>query len=112
MRTTGLIRLTHDPELRSAVVDGEDRSVCTMRCAIRLPRGKDAGFVDVVAWGRLAEVCGQHLSLGSAAFVDGHLRQEEWTDGEGHRQQRHRIVADDVQFLGSGRRPDEPEIEF
>lgn len=112
MRTTGLIRLTHDPELRTAQVAGEDRAVCTMRAAIRMPRGRDAGFVDIVAWGRLGELCAQYLTSGSAAYVDGHLRQDEWTDGEGERQQRHRVVADDVQFVGGDRRPAEPEIEF
>jgi single-stranded DNA-binding protein len=74
-----------------------------MRCAIRRSRGRDAGFVDVVAWGPLGQRCADHLTKGSARHVDGHLQQEEWTDGDGRRHERHRIVADDVQFLG---RPD------
>ncbi len=100
MRINGLIRLTHDPELREVEIDGKKRAVCTMRCAIRGRFGSDDGFVDVTAWRSLGERCAAHLTTGSAAFVDGHLRQEEWTTDDGERRQRHSIVADDVQFLG------------
>ncbi len=108
MRTTGLVRPTHEPELRDVTINGEPRSVCTMRCAIRRGRGRDAGFIDVVAWGPLGRRCAEYLAAGSAAHVDGHLHQEEWTDADGRRHQRHRVVADDIQFLGRPDRTDGP----
>lgn len=107
MRTTGIIRLTQDPELRDADVGEEKRVVCTMRCAMRGSRGRDAGFVDVVAWGPLGERCAKYLVTGSAALVDGHLRHDEWTNVDGDRRQRHSIVAEDVQFLSKPAQSDE-----
>jgi single-strand DNA-binding protein len=110
MRATGLVRLTRDPDLRDVEVDGERGSVCTMRCAIRSRRGRNAGFIDVVAWGVLGQRCAEYLMTGSLAFVDGQLKHQEWTADDGAERDRHSIVADDVQFLGRPAAPVGPVI--
>ncbi len=55
----------------------------------------------IVAFGRLAETCGQYLSKGRRVYVEGRLttRQYEAKDGSGKRY-RTEIIARQIQFLG------------
>jgi single-strand DNA-binding protein len=39
----------------------------------------------VVIWGKMAELCGQYLSKGRQAFVEGRLQTREWNDKEGNK---------------------------
>lgn len=62
--------------------------------------------MDVVAFGATAELCASRLDKGSGVFVEGRLRQEEWTDRQGQKRKAVRIVADNVQFIDPARRGD------
>lgn len=55
----------------------------------------------IVAWGKLGELCGQYLSKGRQAFVEGKLQTREWTDKDGGKRYTTEIVAQAIQFLGS-----------
>jgi single-strand DNA-binding protein len=54
----------------------------------------------IVAWGKLGELCGQYLSKGREAYIEGKLQTREWTDKEGGKRYTTEIVAQTVQFLG------------
>jgi single-strand DNA-binding protein len=54
----------------------------------------------IVVWGKLGELCGQYLSKGRQAFVEGRLQTREWTDKEGGKRYTTEIVAQTIQFLG------------
>jgi len=76
-------------------------------------RQKRTEWHNIVAWGKLAELCGQYLKKGRQIYVEGRIstRQYEAKDGSGKRS-RTEIVAQVIQFLG-GRAgaegaPDEP----
>ncbi len=56
----------------------------------------------IVVWGKLAELCGEYLKKGRQAFIEGRLQTREWTDKEGKKNYTTEIVANNVQFLGSG----------
>ncbi len=93
--------LTHDPELR---VSGSGNPVCNMRLAIngrRAKKGEQAEvlYMDIVAFGKTAEACKEHLAKGSRAIVQGRLRERRWEKDD---QPRSKIeaIADRVQFLG------------
>ena len=99
-------RLTQDVELRER---GETK-VAQLRLAV--PRGRDkngedrgADFVDVVCFGRQAEVCADYLAKGRRIAVEGRLHHDEW-DGENGRRQKLEVIAQSVEFLDSaqGRR--------
>ena len=54
-----------------------------------------------MAFGKLAEICAQHLRKGREVYVEGRLRLREYEakkDGGGKRQ-RTEIIAERVQFL-------------
>lgn len=55
-------------------------------------------FVDIVAFGKLAENCAAHLSKGSGAMVEGRLQQQRWENESGEKRSKHCIVADSVIF--------------
>ncbi len=60
----------------------------------------------IVVWGKLADICGQHLSKGRQVYVEGRLTTRQWEDKSGQKRYTTEIVANTVQFLGSpGERP-------
>ena len=61
---------------------------------------EESTFVDCEAWGRTAELIGQYLAKGSAAYVEGRLKLDNWQDKEGKNRQRLKVVVDNVQFIG------------
>lgn len=99
MNTVSIIgRLTKNPELRFT-------SKGTAVANFRLARNERVGekeqplFVDVTAWGKLAETINAHKKQGDQVAVSGRLEYSEFTDSEGRRQSRLRIVAHSVEFL-------------
>ncbi len=55
----------------------------------------------IVVWGKLGELCGQYLSKGRQAFIEGRLQTREWTDKEGGKRYTTEVIAQNIQFLGS-----------
>lgn len=57
---------------------------------------------NIVAFGKLAEICPQYLKKGRQVFVEGRMRTREFeAKNNGGPRQRTEIVAQRVQFLGS-----------
>lgn len=56
----------------------------------------------VVAWAKLAEICGQYLSKGKQVYVEGSLRTSSWDDADGNKRYMTEINARDIQFLSGG----------
>lgn len=54
----------------------------------------------IVAWGKLAELCGEYLSKGRQVYLEGRLQTRQWDDRDGNKRYTTEIVARDVQFLG------------
>jgi|UniRef100_A0A7C3WSL2 single-strand DNA-binding protein len=58
----------------------------------------------IVAWGKLAEICGQYLSKGKLVYIEGRIRSDSW-EQEGVKRYSYEIVADTMKML-SGRGPE------
>lgn len=56
----------------------------------------------VIVWGKLAEICGQHLAKGRQVYVEGRLQTRQWEDKQGQKRYTTEINANTVQFLGAG----------
>jgi len=97
--------LTRDPELRYTP---QGTAVVTLRIAANTRfRAKDSGemkketcFINVVAWGNLAEICNQYLQKGRPVFIEGRLQSRNWQDQAGKNRSTIEIRAERVQFLG------------
>lgn len=95
--------LTRDPEVRTTT---SGQSVANFSVATS-SSWKDAQgqkqerteFHNVVAWGKLGEICGQYLSKGRKAYVEGRLQTRDWETPEGQKRQRTEIIADEVILL-------------
>ena len=105
-RATVIGNLGADPELPS---------LPSGQAVVNFTVATDEAFVDkqgqrqehtewhnVVAFGKLAETCGQYLKRGRQVYVEGRLRTREFeAKNNGGKRQRAEIVASRVQFLGA-----------
>lgn len=99
-------RLTRDPQTKFLA---GDKAVCEFGIAVnRKFKGNDgqmreeATFIEIVAWGKTAELCGQYLTKGSGAIVEGRITQETWDDKkDGSKRSKTKVTADRVHFTGS-----------
>ncbi len=53
----------------------------------------------IVAFGRLAEICGEYLNKGSMVYIEGRLQTREWEDRDGNRRWTTEIVMTNMQML-------------
>lgn len=53
----------------------------------------------VVAFARLAEVCGEYLSKGSKVYVEGRIQTRSWNDKDGNKRYTTEIVAKEMKML-------------
>lgn len=54
----------------------------------------------IVAWGRLAEICGEYLTKGKPVYIEGSIRTRSWEDKTGNTRWTTEIVARNMQMLG------------
>ena len=63
---------------------------------------KEVCFVDVVAFGKTAEVIAQYFAKGKPIFLEGRLRQESWEDKQsGAKRSKLGLVVESFQFVES-----------
>lgn len=56
-------------------------------------------FHNVVAWRRLAEICGQYLHKGSKVFIEGRLQTRDWVGQDNVKRYRTEIIAENMIML-------------
>ena len=102
-------RLTKDPELRATT---SGISVCTFTLAVdrRVKQGeeKKADFLPVVAWRGQADNCAKYLHKGSMAGVSGSIQTKTYEKNDGSKMYITEIMAEEVQFLSSPQKEEEP----
>lgn len=98
--------LTRDPELRYTP---NGSAVCTFGMAInrKYKSGDelkdDTCFVDITVWNKQGEACSKYLSKGSPVLIDGRLNFRTWETDDGQKRSKLDVVANDVQFLPTGK---------
>jgi len=58
---------------------------------------------DVVAWERLAQICGEYLHKGKMVYVEGSLQTRSWEDQNGQKRYKTEIKANNVVMLSPPR---------
>lgn len=98
--------LTRDPELKYT-----PQGTAVTRFSIAVNRQYKAGdgemkkevnFFNIVVWGKSAENCGKFLAKGRPVLVEGRLQNRSYETQDKQKRTVTEIVADNVQFLGSG----------
>lgn len=100
-------RLTRDPEVRYTA--GTQMAVCTFTVAIDRPvragAEKQTDFPRVTVFGKQAENCERFLAKGRLVGVQGRLQTGSYTNKDGATVYTTDVVADRVEFLEWGDRP-------
>ncbi|MBI5414130.1 single-stranded DNA-binding protein [Candidatus Peregrinibacteria bacterium] len=95
--------VTRDPEMRQT---SSGQTIATFGVATnREWAGSDgqkkslAEYHNVVAWGRLAELCIQYLKKGKLVYLEGYLKTRSWDHESGVKVFRTEIVISDMIML-------------
>ena len=98
--------LTRDPEVRYTT-----SGIPVARFALAVNRFRRSGgegestqevdFINIVAWRRLAEICGEYLKKGRPVAIEGRLQIRSYTGRDGQKRTAAEVVADNMQMLGS-----------
>ena len=112
--------LTRDPNLRYTP---NNTPVCSFGLATNRDWVTEGGekqdrveFHNVVAWSKLAEICGQLLHKGDKVYVDGRLQTRDWKGDDGQTRRTTEVVIENMILLrssqGGGSRNSEMSDEY
>jgi len=100
--------LTRDPELKYTP---NGTAVCTFGVATNRSWTttdgqikEDTQFHRVVAWQKLAELCGKLLTKGKKIYMEGRITYRSFTGKDGQQRSITEIVLDDFIMFDSGKR--------
>jgi single-strand DNA-binding protein len=105
-------RLGKDPEIRSTP-GGQTVAKFTMATDEKFTdksgeKQERTEWHNIVAWARLAEICGQYLRKGSLVYIEGSIRTDSWEDKEsGQKRYRTEIIAREMKMLDRKRDSEE-----
>lgn len=95
--------LTRDPEIKT-IPSGQ--TVASFSIATNYIWNDQQGqkqekveFHNIIAWRKLAEICGQYLKKGSKIYIEGRLQTRDWTGQDGIKRYRTEIVAENMIML-------------
>jgi single-strand DNA-binding protein len=102
----GIGNLGRDPEMRFMP---NGNAVCNFSIAISEKyKDKTSGdwkevteWVNVVMFGKLAEIAGEYLKKGSKVYVEGKLKTEKYTDKNGVDKFSTKVVAEKMDMLST-----------
>ena len=94
-------RLTRDPEVRYTQTG---KVVCQFTLAVDRPFAnqegqREADFIAIVVWGKIAELCGNSLTKGQRALVDGRLQIRSYDAKDGTKRWVTEVIANSVEFI-------------
>ncbi|MDB5239201.1 MAG: hypothetical protein JWO00_536 [Candidatus Parcubacteria bacterium] len=98
--------LTRDPELKA--LPSGSKVVSFSLATNRTFKDKDGNrkesveYHNIVAFAKLAELCGQYLKKGAQAYVEGRMQTRSWDAADGSKKYRTEVIADTVQFGAKG----------
>lgn len=99
-------RVVAQPEMRYTT---SGKAVANFRLAVdRRGKNDEADFIPIVAWERLAEICGEFLAKGKLVAIEGRLQTRTYETKDGQKRSAFDVVADGMQML-SGRNEGEAQ---
>lgn len=112
-------RLTRDPEQRTMP---SGRPVSNFGIATNRiwtdqeskEKQEHTEFHNIVAFGKLADICNQYLTKGQLILIEGRIQTRSWQDQDGNKKNRTEIIAENMQMGpkagGGGKETGTPEI--
>ncbi len=103
--------LTRDPEMK---VTSSNRKFTNMAIAINDfwkdkdgKTSKKTTYINIIAWGGMAENCAKYLKKGRAIMVEGRIESDKYEDRQGKTQYITRINSNNIVFLENSSRKKE-----
>jgi len=91
-------RLGKDPETRY-MPNGDAVVSFSIAVGWKTKDKEGAEWVNITAFGKLAEICNKYLMKGSQVFIQGRMKTDEY-EKDGIKRYSTKIVADRMQMLG------------
>ena len=95
--------LTRDPEMRNTPSGAQVASFSVATSLVWTDQSgqkqQKSEFHNIVAWRKLAEICGQYLRKGAKVYVEGRLQTTEWSGQDGIKRYRTEIVLENMIML-------------
>ena len=90
--------VTRNPEVR--FIPGRDLPVAKFGLAVtrKTKDREETCFIDIVAFGRTAEMCGEYITKGMPLLIEGRLKYNTW-EHEGQKRSKHEVLAENIQFV-------------
>jgi single-strand DNA-binding protein len=60
---------------------------------------EETEWINVIAWGKLAEIAGEYVTKGRRVYVEGRLHTSTWQDENGEKRSRTEVVAGEILLL-------------
>ena len=100
-KITLLGRLTKDPEIRYTQ---NQKVVAQFTLAVDRPfknesGNKEADFIPVVLWGKIAEMVGNSCSKGHRLLVDGRLQIRNFDGKDGQKHWVTEVIGNSIEFI-------------
>lgn len=92
-------RLAQDPEVRYTQ---SGKAVASFTIAVNRFSGggqREADFIPIVAWEKLAETCGNNLTKGQRVLVEGRLQIRSYETNDGQKRRVAEVIAQNIEFL-------------
>lgn len=103
-------RLTRLPEIRYS--QANNMKVATFTLAVNRKYTKpgeerQADFINIVAWNKLADFAEKYLKQGTQVCVAGRIQTRNWEDNNGNKRYATEIIAEEIDFADSAKKVDE-----
>lgn len=95
--------LGSDPEIRylpSGKQAAQFRMATNRRYKVEGQIRDETEWFQIVAFGRLAEICGEFLKKGRQVFIEGRMRTRNWVDGNNQKHYRTEVIAEGMRLIG------------
>ncbi|WP_031533514.1 MULTISPECIES: single-stranded DNA-binding protein [unclassified Bacteroides] len=108
--------LGRDPEVRYVMQDVPVATftVATTEKGYRLANGTEVPeqteWHNVVLWKGLAKIAEQYLHKGDRVYIEGKIKSRTYDDRNGVQKRVIEIIADNMELLGGGRRPEQTVV--
>ena len=101
----GIGNLVADPEVRYTQ-SGTAVANFKVACEDGYGEHKHTEYPRIVAFGKLAEVCGEYLAKGQKVYIEGPMKTRKWEDNSGNARYTTEITANKMIMLSRGKTGD------
>ncbi len=103
-------RLTKDPEIRYSQANNmmvSNFSLAVNRKYVKPGEERQADFINIVTYSKLAEFVQKYLKQGLQILVSGRLQNRSWDDSNGQKRYITEVIAEEIDFADSPKKTDD-----